>query len=181
MSSVSWVGKCEPCFDGVGNLNQWNTCTLILNMEFIGTKFAFESEWPRRQISHRRMMLIGEKPISSTKRLHVTLLKSATFVDHTKNRSTKNYSWVGYLNTIWSRGVGNLKEQIFKCWNALRGGGGGCLAGRGCWSFDRCIHISLLCTSAVSPPLRYDYLATSGMSSIEINFCCMCKILVPMK
>lgn len=101
MSSVSWVGKCEPCFDGVGNLNQWNTCTLILNMEeFIGTKFAFESEWPRRQISHRRVMLISEKPISSTKRLHVTLLKSATFVDHTKNRSTKNYSWVGYLNTI---------------------------------------------------------------------------------
>lgn len=46
MSSVSWVGKCEPCFDGVGNLNQWNTCTLILKMEeFIGTKFAFESEW----------------------------------------------------------------------------------------------------------------------------------------
>ena len=124
MSSVFWVGKCEPCFDGEGNLNHWNTCTSILNMEeFISTKFAFESEWPRRQISHRRMMLISEKPISSTKRLHVTLLKSATFVDHTKNRSTKNYSWVGYLNTIWPRGVGNLKEQIFKCWNALGGGG----------------------------------------------------------
>ena len=152
MSSVFWVGKCEPCFDGVGNLNHWNTCTSILNMEeFISTKFAFESEWPRRQISHRRMMLISEKPISSTKRLHVTLLKSATFVDHTKNRSTKNYSWVGYLNTIWPRGVGNLKEQIFKCWNALGGGGG--VVWRGgdveasidAFIFHRCVH----------PPFRH--------------------------
>lgn len=154
MSSVSWVGKCEPCFDGVGNLNQWNTCTLILNMEFIGTKFAFESEWPRRQISHRRMMLIGEKPISSTKRLHVTLLKSATFVDHTKNRSTKNYSWVGYLNTIWSRGVGNLKEQIFKCWNALRGGGGlsggeGMLKLRSMHSYFIAVYIRRFATTAI--------------------------------
>lgn len=158
MSSVSWVGKCEPCFDGVGNLNHWNTCTLILNMEeFIGTKFAFESEWPRRQISHRRMMLIGEKPISSTKRLHVTLLKSATFVDHTKNRSTKNYSWVGYLNTIWSRGVGNLKEQIFKCWNALRGGGGlsggeGMLKLRSMHSYFIAVYIRRFATTAIRLP-----------------------------
>lgn len=150
MSSVSWVGKCEPCFDGVGNLNQWNTCTLILNMEeFIGTKFAFESEWPRRQISHRRMLLISEKPISSTKRLHVTLLKSATFVDHTKNRSTKNYSWVGYLNTIWHRGGQEFEGTNLQMLKCAGGGvvwrGGDVEASIDAFIFHRCVH----------PPFRH--------------------------
>ena len=157
MSSVSWVGKCEPCFDGVGNLNQWNTCTLILNMEeFIGTKFAFESEWPRRQISHRRVMLISEKPISSTKRLHVTLLKSATFVDHTKNRSTKNYSWVGYLNTIWPRGSGIWRNKSSNV--EMRWGGGGLYGGEGMlklWSMHSyfiAVYIRRFATTAIRLP-----------------------------
>lgn len=156
MSSVSWVGKCEPCFDGVGNLNQWNTCTLILNVEeFIGTKFAFESEWPRRQISHRRVMLISEKPISSTKRLHVTLLKSATFVDHTKNRSTKNYSWVGYLNTIWPRGSGiwrNKSSNVEMRWGGGLSGGEGMLKLWSMHSYFIAVYIRRFATTAIRLP-----------------------------